>query len=636
MTVEKVSKRWMGVIDEFVSEARISSKEIVSDDARGAPLVLWESQKRYLREIAAGLDQGIRTFHCLKGRQEGITTVSLLIDVIWLSMHKNLAACLVTENEKNRDKNRAVIAHYIDNFPPDFFGDEFRIVHNNRNYMLFSNGARLELLVAGTKAKKSTSWGEGSGYTLAHMTEVAAYGDAEGLESLEESFAQGNPNRLFLYESTAKGFVGPWRSKWYSGFEDPLTKRSFFLGWWTGDMNVIQKSDPSFLLYNYPPEPEERELITAVAREYGWAITREQLAWYRWKEKNTGTGGLLAQNQPWLPAQAFIQSGYSFFQSRRVGQRLKEVIDGGQEFGYQAYRYELGNSFFDLRLECIEDENEQGRIELKVWEEPRVDAKYVIGCDTAWGRNEHKDQNCIEVYRCYADRLVQVAEYATAEVETKHCAWVLAHLAGVYKDCVVNIEINGPGTNIMGEWQTLRGQFQSDAYADRVRSHDWEDALGWARWYLYHRPDSLGAGYAYNSLTTRRLTEQNMHGLRSAFIVGEVEVKSRRLLEEMNLVVVDEAGHIGAPESKDPKCKDDRVYGSAFAWRAWEDWVKRSMLASGQFWKAIHDAETGEASTRTQRLNNQVFSFFRSQEQRAMDAEQFQTAPQRFLSDRGL
>jgi hypothetical protein len=632
----KVGSRWMSVIEEFVGEARISSKEVVSEDDRGSPLTLWESQKRYLREIADGLDLGIRTFYCLKGRQEGITTVSLLIDVIWLSMHKNLLGCLVTENEKNRDKNRVTIEQYIKNFPPGFFGDEFYVTKSNRSFMEFSNGSRLEFLVAGTKAKKSTSWAEGSGYTLGHMTEVAAYGDEEGLESLEEAFAQKNPNRLFLYESTAKGFTGPWRAKWYSGFDDPLTKKSFFLGWWTGDMNVIERSDPRFLLYNYAPTPEERELIVAVATQYGWAITKEQLAWIRWKEKNAGAGGgILAQNQPWIPAQAFIQSGYSFFQSRRVGQRIKQVTDEKLD-RYLAYRYEIGSSFFNLKLEPIENEKEQGRIELKVFEEPVDGAKYAIGCDTAWGRNEHKDNQAIEVYRCYADRLVQVAEYATADVETKHCAWVLAHLAGVYKDCVVNIEINGPGGNIMGEWANIRGQLNSDAYQDQIRSYDWEDALGWARWYLYHRPDSIGAGYAYNSLTTQKLTEQNMHGLRSAFVTEEIEVKSIPMLNEMLRVVVDEKGHIGAPESKSEDCKDDRVYASAFAWRAWEDWVKRGMLANGQFYKVVHDAETGASSLQVQGLNRIVGSFFMRAEERARMMENWKSGPQGFLSDRGL
>jgi hypothetical protein len=48
----------------------------------------------------------------------------------------------------------------------------------------FQNAVSLDLLVAGSK-DKGTSWGEGVGYAFGHLTEVAAYGSAEGSQSLE-------------------------------------------------------------------------------------------------------------------------------------------------------------------------------------------------------------------------------------------------------------------------------------------------------------------------------------------------------------------------------------------------------------------------------------------------------------------
>src|SRR5262249_10129703 len=156
--------------------------------------------------------KGIHKFFCLKSRQLGVTTISLAIDVFWLAMHNDMIGCLVTDTEKNKEANRALIVKYIESFPDGYFGDSFKIIKNNRQSLMFSNGSRLDLLVAGTK-KKSISWGEGQGYALGHMTEIASYGDVEGLKSLEEGFAQKNPHRLYMYESTAKGF-NHWRSRW--------------------------------------------------------------------------------------------------------------------------------------------------------------------------------------------------------------------------------------------------------------------------------------------------------------------------------------------------------------------------------------------------------------------------------------
>src|SRR5580693_2030778 len=109
-------KRWLDVLESMVDNVRISSREELSDDGEGVPLVLWNSQRIFLREVAAGLDAGIHTFVCLKGRQQGITTLSLLIDLAWLALHDNLTCALVTENEKNREKNRRILRNYVRSF----------------------------------------------------------------------------------------------------------------------------------------------------------------------------------------------------------------------------------------------------------------------------------------------------------------------------------------------------------------------------------------------------------------------------------------------------------------------------------------------------------------------------------------
>lgn len=620
------ASRWIQTFEDFIPHLRIKSKEESSlEDDGMIPLVLWDSQRRFLIELATGLDLGIRTFYNLKSRQQGVTTISVaLVDVFWPAMHPGIKGCLVTENEKNRDGNRSLIENYVKG-ASEFFGDQFYITKSNSKFIEYSNGSRVDLLVAGTKAKKSTSWGEGQGYTFGHLTEVAAYGDEAGLASLEESFAQANPNRLFVYESTAKGF-GLWRDKWLSGFEDPLTKRSWFAGWWSLDTNRVERSDPRFRQFGgYAASGEEREKVAAVLQKYKHKITPEQLAWIRWKEATAGNqSDMLDQNQPWTADDAFVQSGFSFFQTRAIGKRLKEILDNPQDFSFLAYRYDLGARFLDMKLIQILDERQDGEIELRVWEEPVDTGKYVIGMDTAYGRNEHKDCQAIEVYRCYADKIVQVAEFVTPNIDVNHAAWVLAHIAGGYRDCVVNIEINGPGGNVMTEWDNLRGQLNAEHAQADPRSQEWQDALGYARWYLWHRPDSMGAGYAYNTMTTGKTGEMMMHGLRSAFVMEDLVVRSKRLLHEMSITVVDESGHIGARESKDPNSKDDRVFASAFAVDAWRKWVRPGMVANGETFESVSKIESGEASVQSTLINKQVRAFFMRQ---AALAEEMGTKP---------
>src|SRR5579863_4361476 len=94
------SARWMRAFEKFVEDLRITSKEIVSQDERGAKLEMWDSQKRFLREVGTGLDNGIHVFKVLKSRQLGITTISLAIDVFWLAMHPGIVGFLATDDEK--------------------------------------------------------------------------------------------------------------------------------------------------------------------------------------------------------------------------------------------------------------------------------------------------------------------------------------------------------------------------------------------------------------------------------------------------------------------------------------------------------------------------------------------------------
>lgn len=609
------ASKWLPLFQNFVSDLRISSKEITSTDERGVKLDMWDSQRRFLKEIATGLDEGVRTFICLKSRQLGITTVSLAIDVFWLAMHPNLTGALVSDTDKNRNKNRAQIERYVRSLPEGYFGESFTIVKSNVNFTSFSNGSRIDYLVAGTK-QKSISWGEGEGYAFAHLTETANYGDAQGLASFEEAFAQNNPDRLFIYESTAKGF-NHFRDMYYKAKEDPHTKRAFFIGWWASDMNRIERNDPRFARFGgYPATGDERDLCLMVAHHYSHKITPEQLAWIRWKPTNTSADdeGLLDQNQPWVEKQAFVMTGHSFFSTRIIAKDMQDLA--GSEIVYQPYRYDLGSDFFNVKMVRVEDEAERELIELKVWDEPVEGGKYVIGADPAYGRNDHKDRHCASVWRCFSDKTVQVAEYATSEVEVKHFAWVLAHLAGAYRDCIVNLEIGGPGRMVMLEWEHLRGMLKAEMYAQRVRQMGWEDAMDQARWYLYHRPDSMGSGYAANFETTWRTKTEIMHQMRGAYATRELDIKSMYLLQEMSLVVQN-GNEIGAPESRSETCKDDRVFACALANRAWINWVRPSMLSEGLTYARVMERETGLVSSMANRMNEQVFRFFKRDDEKA-------------------
>jgi hypothetical protein len=615
--------KWIELFHEFIVPLRIFSKETLAADERGTPLHLWESQTRFLDELALGLDDGVRSFTCLKSRQLGITTISLVIDVFWHAMYPGTRGALVTDTEQNRDENRQIIEGYIKSFPQSYFGAAFTVVKANRSFMQFSNGSRLTFLVAGTK-KKGVSWAEGKGYSFAHMTEVSKYGDPDAIKSFEESLAQANPDRLFIRESTANGY-NHFRNQWLHAKQDNASQRAFFIGWWASNVNRIAPNDRRFGTYGlHKPDEDERERIKLVRQHYDYVIKADQLAWIRWKESDqTQQELILRQNQPWTETDAFVQTGYSFFQTRVINHDLKTIDEstaaGENEFLYMGYRYEVGNDFWAVKLERLTSINDKPRIELKIWEEPVDDAKYVIGFDPAYGRNEHKDRHAISVWRCYADKMIQVAEYATHDVEVKHASWVLAHLAGAYRNCVVNVEISGPGRMVMMEWDHLKDQLRAEQNQQKVVEREWDDALQNARWYLYHRADSMGGGAAYNFETTWRTKFEIMHQLRGAYATRELRIRSKFLLTEMSFVVQD-GTEIGAPDSSGETCKDDRVFAAALAVRAWINWVRPAQIANNETYDRISQEESGQITVGARSMNSIVYRFFKNKAEEAENA----------------
>lgn len=612
---------------EFCKQARIQSKEVQSIDERGAPLNLWGSQRLFLENLSDGLDKGVRKFYVLKSRQLGMTTFSLLIAIFWSALHPNCIGCIVADTPDNSRVFRNTLKLYLAAFPKGFLG-KFGIVKgkDNKDFMQFSNGSRLDFLVAGARRE---NWGEGKGYLFALLSEVSKYGNPKGLANFAESLSESHPNRLVIYESTANKY-NVWRDMWIEAGRDTLTKRRIFIGWWSKELNSIPRADARYAVYGAAePNGRERELMKIVATHYGVIVSQEQLAWKRWKDSDdSATEQDADQNQPWTEEEAFVLDGYSFFQSRVIQEDLDRVYGVNCEPTlFEGYKYHVGNDFGSIKMEQIADQNRIEEVELRVWEQPMRGGVYVIGGDPAFGRNDWKDRSAISVLRCYADRIKQVAEYATSQHDTRQMAYVLSHIAGAYRDCWVNLELTGPGRVVAVEMDHIREKLRSELYAKETADMGWDDALQNAKWYLYHRWDSSGGGYAKGFETTSRTKFEIMNQFRDVYATRVLEVKSADLLTEM-INVTQEGYDISAKG----RGKDDRVFAAALGVRAWIDWARGPLIANGMTYQRVSEMDNGERSSGNILIDNIVDRFFvRAEEQAHMEPY----AP-KWMIDRGL
>ena len=161
---------------------------------------------------------------------------------------------------------------------------------------------------------------------------------------------------------------------------------------------------------------------------------------------------------------AFITSGDSFFSAKRVNEDMHFIMQS--EAPLKGYRYQLGDDFMATEIMPVYSTKDA---DLRVWEEPVPHGVYVMGVDPAYGRSDDAAEHAISVWRCYADKLVQVAEYGTPIPETFQCCWVMAHLAGAYQNIWINLEVTGPGYSVLQEMRHLK-RLLDDGYLRNAAS----------------------------------------------------------------------------------------------------------------------------------------------------------------------
>lgn len=591
----------------FLDNANVNSKD---DGFICLGEHLYEGQKRLFTAIFDGLEADIHKFFILKSRQLGITTAIRALSIFYIGVHKGLKGALVFDTASNREEARAELITMIKDIPAKIKFPKIKGTgEGNREGVTLVNDSKILFKNAGVKKSKSSgTLGRSVGLSMAHLSELCSYDNDDGLESFEQSLSEENPDRLYIYESTARGF-NSWHAMWGEARKDPHCC-CIFLGWWSKDNQRIAQDHPDFNLYG-TIVPSEKELakIKLVKEQYGVEITPEQLAWIRRKMDPTSTrdgdadpsfeGSVTRiQEQPWTEDEAFQQTGAVFF----APEDLTEVSNKHVSPKYNAYMFGRGVEFFDFRVYKAAN---QRSTELKVWEEPDPDGVYVLGADPAFGENENNDRSSIQVLRCYADGVDQVAEYASAMTNTRQFAWVIASLLGWYGAAQAEIryilELNGPGSAVFNELRSLRHQIDSGYHAARLEEQGLRDVFRNVKTYIYSRSDSMGAGFNYHFRTTMNLKVTILERLRDFVSNGKFHIRSMDLVDEMRSIAR-EGDSISSPGNM----KDDRVLAAALATHCWDDRVCRDLMTKRR---------TREAESARKRLSivDQVYLFQQNQ-----------------------
>jgi hypothetical protein len=551
----------------------LSSVEVDTKELGRAHIEAWPSQRMVIDAVAKGLQEGVHEFVVLKCRQVAITTACSIVELFWALANEGVQGAIIADRTDNLERLRRIFAALLETLPDEWRGPEHRLVQNNRNGMAFANRSVIDLMAAAS----NPDLGASRALNMMHATECAQWKSLAGVESLKASLARENPHRLYIWESIANGF------NWFYNFcqqaKADRHMKFIFIGFWANPTYSIAKTDPDYKIY-WDGSLTDEEITRAqiVKRQYGVLVKPEQIAWWR-REGEFKAEEYMLRHYPWHERECFIASGSGFFPAKRTLE-IAEALTPPPP--YQGFKYDFDEQFIGSKISKAKRPEDAM---LKVWEPPDPEGVYCIGVDPSGGGGGDSDDHAIEVLRCFADKAVQVAEFRSNQPLTYQLAWVLAHLAGAYRNHLANLEVTGVGAAIIPEVRNLRqlaerGILQGDPQAGRLL-----DMIGSVRWFLYKRPDTLGGG---GNVIAWKANQDNKHQtyseLRDSMMLRRLEIRSARLIEQVQALVEDE-GWLGA--GPDTGQNDDLVSATVLAHHAWVEWRRPGLVARGLTWDSV-------------------------------------------------
>lgn len=556
---------WRRLLDEFLHFC--DSITIGSKEEGYVKLILLSSQRYLVEEIFWALSLGLRDVVVLKARQLGVSTVLWAFDLWWLLRFPGIQAMYIADTEPNKEIHRDLIRQMYASLPPKFArgkprkDDRLQLTWNDQPKWKASR-LQWEFINKKTEGRLGIS----RGVNFIHGTELDTWDDRESVGALDASRARHHRHRFYIWEGTGRNY-GLLYEMWEQAGDSVDSFRTF-LGFWRLDTNVVTRDEKAkWAAYGATrPTAEETEWASEVKRRYHVTVTREQLAFWRYKKAEgkgiNGDEAKALEQYPWLPEQAFQATGSAFLSPSTC---LRTRIGLSKAPKATTFRYDWGSTFDDKGDEALVATPKE-MATLTVWEEPTPGEIYLVAGDPAYGSSEDADRHAATIWRCHPDALVQVAEFLTESgppMPIYQFAWVLMHLAGSYPRYLI-YETNGPGIAVMQEIDRC----QAYGFGLKTKHGTIQDVVGGIQEYMWRKADTYSGSYAREWKTQPSTKVYAMEKLRDSVERGALVVRSATLATELAALRRDgdiiKAGGVA---------HDDLAMTAMMATEHWLEWV---------------------------------------------------------------
>lgn len=448
----------------------------------------------------------------VKGRQVHVTTLELARDLWWFIGKPASHVVVVCQSKDDRGPMKDIVEKlrvFFESLINWGVGLEFGH-HSDGEWSLPANNSTLRVVQAGATERAAEKGGRAGTVNRLHFTEAAYYehGDIT-MNAIINSVPGPETGSEIIIESTANGVGGVFHDQWLNAVSGQNGYRPHFLRWWLhpeyviplepGD--VIEPSDDAGKSY-------EGKLIAAGA-------SRENLKWYRRKMAEPGMGrDKTLQEYPVDPQTCFLVSGRPFFDAELVQAMIHTATQ-------------------PIRIE------QHGQ--LRIWNDPVVNAHYVISVDTAEGTSP--DNTTANADFCAAGVFRRNGD----QCATLHGRWppwefakLIAALGRRYNRAEIAVERNNHG------WSVLEALVKGYHYPLPQ---------------IWHAPDGKW-GWHTNNITRPQMLDKLDEAVRCEGGPGKFRTNDTLALGEMQTFVF---GPNGKPEAAQG-CHDDLVVMAAIGW----------------------------------------------------------------------
>ncbi len=295
------------------------------------------------------------------------------------------------------------------------------LVKSPEGLIEWANGSWIRIGTA-----RNIQFGRSFNLRRVQLDEFAFYPDPAALMMAVMSAVPKDPDTMVVVPSTANGVGNGFHTLWLRA-TDPQTRSEWepvFFGWWEHPANRLALPYDA-ARFQGSLDAEEREIMAR------YRLSLEQLAWRRWVIDND-LGGDVArfrQEHPACPEEAFVASGRMRFDLAAINRQpvQRDAVVGGIE------RIEQG-----IGSQIVFTPRDHGEISL--WRQPQAGREYVIGADTAEGRDASLDATASD------------ADFSVAQVFDRDTGEQVAIFRARWRPSAF-----GGALNLLGRWYNMAG-----------------------------------------------------------------------------------------------------------------------------------------------------------------------------------